>query len=328
MGKKAEWVSFKDIKEKVSIEDILSHYNLLEDLKRKGNELIGYCPIHDKNHYNKNSFRVNISKNIWYCFSCGAGGNILDFVAFMENIDIRQAGLLIKKWFEIDSREHKKLVKEKENSKEEEIGTEIENEKKEGNEEVNRPLTFKLKKLDADHPYLKERGLKEETIKEFGLGYCKRGLLKGRIAIPIYNEKGELVAYAGRYPGDPPEGESKYVFPLNFKKSYVIFNLNRVKDNDKEKELILVEGFFDVFNLWQAGVKNVVALMGTSLTKEQEELIVRYLGKDGRITLIFDSDEASKKATKEAAEKLIEKVYIKTVRLKDGIDLDRISKKI
>jgi len=316
MKKKAEWVNFKDIKEKVSIEDLLSHYNLLEGLRRKGNELIGYCPIHDKNHYNKNSFSVNTEKNIWHCFSCDAGGNILDFVAFMENVDIRQAALLIKKWFRIDSQKDEKMAKKEREGKKEEV-----------NEEMNKPLTFKLKNLDYDHPYLKERGIKKETIKEFGLGYCKRGILKGRIAIPIHNEKGELVAYAGRYPGDPPEEESKYIFPSNFKKSCVIFNLNRVKDNDKGKELILVEGFFDVFNLWQAGVKNAVALMGTSLSKEQEELILRYLGKGGRITLIFDSDEAGRKSVKEVIEKLIEKVYIKVIRLKEGIDLDKLSKK-
>jgi len=316
MKKKAEWVNFKDIKEKVSIEDLLSHYNLIEDLRRKGKELIGYCPIHDKNHYNKNSFSVNTEKNIWHCFSCDAGGNILDFVAFMEDVDIRQAGLLIKKWFKIDSQKDKELAKEKGKNKEEEL-----------NEEVNKPLTFKLKNLDFNHNYLKERGLKKETIKEFGLGYCNRGLLKGRIAIPIHNKEGELVAYAGRYPGDPPEEESKYKFPLNFKKNHVIFNLNRVKDNDKEKELILVEGFFDLFNLWQNGFRNTVTLMGTSLSKEQEELILRYLGKDGRITLIFDSDEAGRKSVKEVIEKLIEKVYIKVIRLKEGIDLDKLSKK-
>lgn len=313
MKKKAEWVNFKDIKEKVSIEDILSHYNLLEGLRRKGNELIGYCPIHDKNHYNKNSFSVNTEKNIWHCFSCGAGGNILDFVASMEDVDIRQAGLLMKKWFKIASQKDEKMDKKERGGKKEGV-----------NKEVNKPLTFKLKNLDYDHPYLKERGIKKETIKEFGLGYCKRGILKDRIAIPIHNEKEELVAYAGRYPGDPPEEESKYTFPPNFKKSLILFNLNRVEG--EEKELILVEGFFDVFNLWQAGVKNAVGLMGTSLTEEQEELILRYLGKDGRITLIFDSDESGKKAVKEAIEKLIEKVYIKVIRLKDGIDLDRLSK--
>jgi len=316
MRKKAEWVNFKDIKEKVSIEDLLSHYNLLEGLRRKGKELIGYCPIHDKNHYNKNSFRVNIPKNIWHCFSCGAGGNILDFVSVMENVEIRQAGLLIKKWFKIDFQKDEKMAKKEREGKKEEV-----------NEEVNKPLTFKLKSLDYDHPYLKERGIKKETIKEFGLGYCKRGILKGRIAISIHNEKGELVAYAGRYPGDPPEEESKYIFPPNFKKSLILFNLNRVECEEKEKELILVEGFFDVFNLWQAGVKNAVALMGTSLTEEQEELILRCLGKDGRITLIFDSDEAGKKAGKEIIERLIDKVYIRLIKLKSGIDLDNLSKK-
>ncbi|MBA7513764.1 DNA primase [subsurface metagenome] len=308
MKKKVEWVNFKDIKEKVSIEELLSHYNLLEGLRRKGNELIGYCPIHNKNHFNKNSFSVNTEKNIWHCFSCDAGGNILDFVAFMEDVDIRQAGLLIKKWFRIDSQKDEKMAK-----------------KKEEKEKENRPLTFKLKNLDSNHSYLKERGLKEEMIKEFSLGYCKRGLLKGRIAIPIHNEKGELVAYAGRYPGDPPEEESKYIFPPNFKKSLILFNLNRVEG--EEKELILVEGFFDVFNLWQNGFRNTVALMGSSLSKEQERLIIDYLGKNSRLTLFFDADESGKKADKEVIEKLIEKVYIKVIKLKEGIDLDSLSKK-
>jgi DNA primase len=175
--------------------------------------------------------------------------------------------------------------------------------------------------------YLVERGLKKETIKEFGLGYCKRRLLKGRIIIPIHNEKGELIAYAGRYPGDPPEGESKYIFPPNFKKSYVIFNLNRVRNSDKERELILVEGFFNVFNLWQNGFRNTAALMGTSISKEQEELIVEYLGKNGKLTLIFDPDEAGENAEREAIERLTERVYIKIVRLENGVDLGRISKK-
>lgn len=314
MKKKAEWVNFKDIKEKVSIEDLLSHYNLLGGLRRKGKELIGYCPIHNKNHYNKNSFSVNTGENIWHCFSCDAGGNILDFVAIVEDVEIRQAGLLMKKWFKIDSQKDEKMAKKEREGKKEEV-----------NEEVNKPLTFKLKNLDYDHPYLKERGIKKETIKEFGLGYCKRGILKGRIAIPVHDEKGELVAYAGRYPGDLPEEESKYIFPPNFKKSLILFNLNRVEG--EEKELILVEGFFDVFNLWQAGVKNAIALMETSLTEEQEELIVRYLDKEGRITLIFYPDEAGKKEGKEIIKRLIDKVYIRIIRLKGGVDLDRLSKK-
>mgnify|MGYP001029270800 CR=1 FL=1 len=319
MKPKTEWVNFKEIKEKVSMEDTLEHYGLLKGLKKRKDELVGFCPIHDEKHYNKNAFSVNTAKNNWHCFSCGAGGNILDFVAAMENVDIRQAGLLIQKWFGIVSEEDRKLTKEKRKIEKPEVKTEPE-------EVVNPALTFKLKNLDLNHPYLKERGLKEETVKEFGLGYCKRGLMEGRIVIPVHNEKGDLVAYAGRYPGDPPEEELRYKFPSKFKKSLAIFNLNRVKDKAKEKGLILVEGFFDVFNLWQAGYKNVVALMGTSMSDEQEKLIVEALGKNGKVILMFDPDEAGKKVSKEVVERLIDKVYLKIIRLKIGLEPDSLSK--
>ena len=322
MKSKTEWVDFKEIKEKVSMEDILDHYGLLKGLKRKKDELVGFCPIHDEKHYNKNAFSVNTSKNNWHCFSCGAGGNVLDFVAAMENVDIRQAGVLIQKWFGIVLEEDRKLAKEErkiEKPKEKE-------EKKEPEEVINPPLTFKLKNLNSNHSYLKERGLKKETVKEFGLGYCKRGLMKERVVIPVHNENGELVAYAGRYPGDPPEEESRYKFPPKFKKSLVLFNLNRVKDKAKEKGLILVEGFFDVFNLWQNGYKDVVALMGTSMSDEQEKLIVDTIGKNGKVILMFDPDEAGKKVTKEVIERLIDKIYLKIIRLKIGLGPDSLSK--
>lgn len=104
--------------------------------------------------------------------------------------------------------------------------------------------------------------------------------MKGRIAIPIHNERGELVAYAGRWPGKPPEGEPKYKLPPRFFKHLALFNLNRAKEF-AEKGLILVEGFFDVFELWQERRKNVVALMGTTLSSEQEGLLLETLGSDG-----------------------------------------------
>ena len=320
MKSKSEWVDFKEIKENVSMEEILDHYGLLKGLKRRKDELIGFCPIHDEKHYNKNSFCVSTVKNNWHCFSCGAGGNVLDFVAAMEKVSIREAGLLIQKWFGVVSEEDKKLVKEKRKIEE------PKEEKKEPGEVVNPPLTFELKTLDPEHPYLKERGLKEETIREFGLGFCKKGLMKGRIVIPIHNENGELVAYVGRYPGDPPKGESKYKFPPKFKKSLVVFNLNRLKDKTKDERVILVEEFFDVFNLWQAGYKNVVALMGTSMTDDQEKLIVEAIGGNGRVVLMFDSDEAGAKATTEVVERLIDKIYLKIIRLgQEGLQPDSLS---
>ena len=320
MKSKSEWVDFKEIKENVSMEEILDHYGLLKCLKKRKDELIGFCPVHDEKHYNKNSFCVSTVKNNWHCFSCGAGGNVLDFVAAMEKVDIRQAGLLIQKRFGVVSEEDKKLVKEKRKIEE------PKEDKKNPGEVVNPPLTFELKTLDPEHPYLKEKGLKEETIEEFGLGFCKKGLMKGRIVIPIHNENGQLVAYAGKYPGDPPEGESKYKFPTKFRKSLVVFNLNRLKDKAKDERVILVEEFFDVFNLWQAGYKNVVALMGTSMSDEQEKLIVEVVGGNGRVVLMFDSDEAGVKATTEVVERLIDKVYLKIIRLgQEGLQPDSLS---
>jgi len=321
MKLKTEWVDFKQTKEKVSMEEILGHYGLLKDLKRNEDELVGFCPIRDEKHYNKNAFCVNSSKNNWHCFSCGAGGNVLDFVCSMEDIDIRQAGLLIQKWFGIVSEQKRQLAKERKKVRKEKKETKPEQ------EIVNPPLTFELKALDRKHPYLKERGLKKETIKEFGLGYCKRGLMKGRIVIPIHNEKGELVAYAGRYPGDPPEGEPKYKLPQKFKKHLVVFNLNRVKDIAKDEELIVVEGFFDVFNLWQAGYKNAIALMGTSMSDEQEKLIVEAVGENGKVALIFDSDEAGRSGSQDALTRLVSHAYVKLVKpTEEGLGPDALSK--
>jgi len=246
----------------------------------------------------------------------------LDFVVAMESVNIRQAGLLIQKWFGMVSEEKGQLTKEEEK---------VEKGKKEAKDEeeiVNPALTFELKALDGKHPYLlRKRGLKKETVKEFGLGCCKRGLMKGRIVIPIHSEKGELIAYAGRYPGDPPEGELKYKLPPKFKKGLVVFNLNRVKDMGEDKGLILVKDFFDVFNLWQSGYKNAVALMGTSMSDEQERLIVQAVGEKGKVALMFDSDEAGRSGSEDALSRLVSQVYVKLVKLgEEGLQPDSLSK--
>ncbi len=336
MKAKTKWVDFKAIKEKVGMEDILKHYELFEELtERKNNELVGFCPIHDESQYNKNSFCVNTRKNAFNCFACGAGGNILDFVAQMEDVDIREAGLLIQEWFSLTPA--KKLAKKGERKSdptaakpESESETTAPKKEAPGSDQepvqVNPPLTFELKDLDQNHPYLKERGLNEETIKEFGLGFCSKGLMKDRIATPIHNENGELVAYAGRWPGEPPEGEPKYKLPPKFQKHLVLYNFHRAKEFAKEQGLILVEGFFDTMKLWQAGFKNVVALMGTSISDEQEQLLLEALAPNGKLCLMLDPDEPGERATREITEKLINKLYVKVVDLQeDGMEADSLS---
>jgi DNA primase len=139
--------------------------------------------------------------------------------------------------------------------------------------------------------------------------------MAGRMAIPIHNELGELVAYAGRWPGEPPEGEGKYKLPVGFHKSLVVYNLHRAKDYAKESGLIIVEGFFDCMRLHAAGFPNVVALMGSSMSEAQEERIVETVGPEGKVTLMLDEDEAGWKGREEALSRLSTRVYVKVIGL-------------
>jgi DNA primase len=192
---------------------------------------------------------------------------------------------------------------------------------------LNAPLKFALKSLDPDHAYLKERGFAPETIAAFGVGMCTgRGIMAGRIAIPIHNEHGELVAYAGRWPGNPPEGAGKYKLPTGFHKSLVVYNLHRAQEVAKKSGLIVVEGFFDAMRVWQAGFPNVVALMGSSMSEAQEELIVNAVGPHGLVALMLDEDEAGWKGSEEALARLSSRVYVWVIGLgEEGRQPDHLS---
>ena len=180
---------------------------------------------------------------------------------------------------------------------------------------INPPLKFAFKHLDTRHPYLKDRGLKETTIDVFGLGHhAGKGIMHNRVVIPIHNEHGELIAYAGRTPGDPPKGEGKYNFPPNFHKSLVLFNLHRAREHATEG-LIVVEGFFTVFEFYQRGRKNAVALMGSSMSKEQERLIVETVGSKGRVLLALDNDAAGRKGSEDAVNRLRSQVFVREMAL-------------
>lgn len=319
---KKNWVDFKEIKERVKIEDILSHYGIKLN-HGGGSELVGFCPFHEES---RPSFRVNTAKNVFHCFGCGAKGNVLDFVAQKESVDVRKAALLLKGWFDTSGGEKapynanevaKTGVGEAKNSKST-VGGEKSgvNQSDVDDPGENKVLTFELR-LEGDHPYFRKRGIDEELRKNFGLGYCNRGLMKGRIAIPIHNEKGELVAYAGRWPGDkPPEGEERYMLPPGFKKNLVLFNLHRVVGS---KHLTVVEGYWSVFRLHKLGIP-AVALMGLSLSKRQEELLVESGAR--RITVLLDGDDAGRTACGEILLRLSRRFLIKVVELPDGIQPD------
>jgi len=297
-----QWVSFEELKTRVSIEDVLDHYKVA-DLRRRRDELIGICPFHDET---RGSFSANVVKNIWQCFGCKRGGNIFDFVIEKGDAEnVRAAALLIADWFAV--RSDKPSAGERRSKPPKESAPRA---------TENKPLTFELQ-VDADHDYLKERDLGPETIAHFGIGYCNRGLMKDRIAIPIHNEQGELVAYAGRWAGEVPEGQDRYLLPADFHKSMELFNIHRVEL--ARKDIILVEGFFSVFKLWQHGMTNVVALMGSSLSDHQRDLLAFRLGSEGKAFLLFDDDEAGDACKRQCLEELADYLFVKSLRLPAGV---------
>lgn len=316
-----QWIDFNEIKAQAGIKDVLQKYGFADKLKQKGNELTGQCPIHDQSDYEKNSFSANTERNIWHCFSCGESGNVLDLVMAMEKTSVRKAAMLLQEWFDL-SAGHPSAERAKEEGKTKQPQKP---QPEQSGDTVNPPLDFKLKNLDSDHEYLHERGLTGEVISEFGLGYCNRGLMKGRIAIPIHNPDGELIAYAGRWPGDPPEGKPKYKLPAKFRKQAVLFNLHRIRLDENRPEVVLVEGFFDVFSLWQTGYQNAVAVMGTALSDQQAELLIETVGAGGRVKLLFDGDDPGIKGVKKARDKLIEQVYVQWIRLEADMQPDELT---
>ena len=327
---KAAWVDFKAIKSQVSIVQILERYGVLHTLAKSGNgdRLSGACPIHGGS--NKTHFRVSVSKNCWNCFGqCQSGGNIIDFVAKKEGVDFRDAAVLIQKWFPSTAQTRQAALEAPERQttmvvapvvSETRHVPVVEEQSENASGEVedhaeNKVLKFTLNKLDATHPYLRERGLTEETIATFGLGYCGKGLRRGYIAIPIHNMDGELVAYAGRWPGTPEEGVGKYKLPQGFRKNLELFNQHRAASCDSDAPLVVVEGYLDAMKLHQAGYERVVALMGSSLSAEQEERIVHLCKEDGRAILFLDNDESGRKGQADALLRLSKRLYVRTVNL-------------
>jgi DNA primase len=162
---------------------------------------------------------------------------------------------------------------------------------------VNAPLDFMLKNLDPDHPYLRERGFTRETIDHFELGYASRGLMQGRIAIPLRNAKGQLIGYAGRVVDDALicADIPKYRFPTprdhdgkryEFNKALVLYNGHGIEQ--PAEELIVVSGFSSVWWLWQHGHRQVVALMGSNCSPEQATAIVGMVPRSGRVRIFTD----------------------------------------
>jgi DNA primase len=324
------FVDFRIVKERVSIQAVLDHYNIrLRQVNR--NSLRGKCPLptHSSKE-SKESFCVNTDKNIWSCMSesCSSarqgkrGGNIIDLVAVIERSSIRDAAVKLHDWFLSSSIPATHTAVGNGSEAKTETGELVAEKKRElptAPEVVNKPLTFTLKDINHTHPYVQSRGLTEDTTTLFGVGFFPgKGMMAGRCVIPIHNEVGELVAYAGR---SIDATEPKYKVPTGFKKSHVLFNLHRVPEVGK-KGLIIVEGFFDCMHIHQAGYPFVVALMGASMSDEQEQLLVEHTGM---VILLLDGDDVGRAGAVAIAERLVHKVFVKVISLPAGKQPDQLS---
>jgi len=320
---KTAFVDFKAVKAAITMEQVLQHYGLLEKFKRGTDSLNGPCPIHKGS--NPTQFRVSISKNIWNCFSeCKHGGNVLDFIAEMENVSIHAAALKAIEWFNLDP-EAMAANSDKGESGETErlasapkVTTKPVSSPKPAppstpeNSAPNTPLKFRLDKLERNHPYLTEqRGLTPETIVDFGIGFCSKGMMADRIAIPIHNVKGEVVAYAGRFPGEPGEDTPKYKLPAGFRKSQELFNIDRAIKEPADLSLIIVEGFFDAMKLHQHGCRKVVALMGSTMSAAQEQLIRQHTNSRSHVIVMLDENEAGQAGREDIACRLSKFCFVR-----------------
>ncbi len=317
----SRFVDFKAVKAAVTMLQVLEHFGVAESFKRTGNSLSGPCPLHGGQ--NKTQFRVSLDKNCWNCFgTCNGGGNILDFVAKKVGCSLREAALKLCDWFQLPT-EEKSPQPNKDAAESQKMDTPPKAErppkaakpkKQEGDEDgPNKPLGFELQHLDAEHPYLLERGVNLESVAHFGLGYCQKGSMTGRIVVPIHNAEGQLVAYAGRWPGTPPDEETpKYRLPPGFRKAQEVFNLHRAMREAQSRPLYVVEGFFDCIWLWQHGIRRVVALMGSTLSPVQAALIQRIVTPDERIVVMFDEDDAGRAGREKAVHRLSLHCFVRT----------------
>jgi DNA primase len=298
------WINFKELRARLDFEQVLKHYGV--EVKRRGKQHHGYCPLPNHNgKRNSPSFSANLEKGIFQCFGCGAKGNLLEFSAMMENVDPKDgaafrkvAGELQKKFCaelgSISKQKDMAAQKKQPETKPKENVSAI----------VNQPLDFELKGLDSKHPYLLNRGFTQNTVDHFGLGFCSRGYLKDRVAIPLHDNDGKLVGYSGRVVDDSKIGEDnpRYRFPgererdgeiYEFRKTVFLYNAFRIKG--PVDDLIVVEGFTSVWWFFQNDFPNTVATMGADCSEKQGELILPLVKPGGSVWIMPDGDKAGER---------------------------------
>ena len=305
----------EEVRARNDIVDVISAY---VKLQRKGSSYFGLCPFHNEK---SPSFSVSPAKQMYYCFGCGAGGNVLTFIMEYENFTFQEALKYLADRAGIDLPEQEYSAEAK---KQQDLRTAILN--------VNRMAgTYHYYQLRSETgrpgmEYLKNRQLSDKTMQSFGLGYAgkysdglyhylkskgisdellrqsglmnvdeKRGMYDkfwNRVMFPIMDVNNRIIGFGGRVMGD---GKPKYLNSPEtkvFDKSRNLYGLN-VARTSRKKYLIVCEGYMDVISMHQAGFTNAVASLGTALTSQHASLLKRYTDE---VILSYDSDEAGIRA--------------------------------
>ncbi|MBN2526970.1 MAG: toprim domain-containing protein [Deltaproteobacteria bacterium] len=305
------WLDADEIKTKVSIKDVLEKYNLYPHMTQKGNRISGKSIVMPGVDL---YFSADLEKNIWNDFAGkpdGIPGNVIGLVQVLEKCSFREALVILHREF---------IAKTLETSETSEVGGE---ERKSSDEEKNastenEPFGRELKGR-TNIPSLLEKGIKEEASKSFGVVYCTSGLMKGRVAFPIRNTTGEVVAYAGRAVKSADEkNNGKYKLPNGFVKGKEIFNIDRLVHEPatrkavKDFGIIVTVGFTDVMKLVQEGFPNTISIMGHEMSEEQRKLLLSpSINPTRRLTLFFDNDELGNSSKRQIAASLIHEGFVR-----------------
>ena len=329
-----------ELKERSDISDIVSGY---VNLKRRGRNLVGLCPFHSEKTPSFNLYPENGS---FYCFGCGAGGDVITFVMKIENLDYIEAVKFLAQ---------RAGMEMPENTYDDGMGK-LKMRIFEANRAAARFFNKKLYEAEGKEglEYLYRRGLPDNIIRRFGLGYSPKSRFAlcdhlrklgftdteiiaanlafrsndgrrlvdrfaDRVMFPIIDLRGNVIGFGGRILTDQ---KPKYLNTSDtpaFKKSANLFSLNNAK-NTGSRTLILCEGYMDVIALNRAGFKNAVATLGTALTQEQAMLMKRYADE---VIICYDADEAGQKATARAIGLLRNAgLLIRVLNIPEGKDPD------
>ena len=338
------------LKEKLNITAVIASYVSLE---RRGGNYWACCPFH---HEKTPSFSINEADQYYHCFGCGESGDVIKFVREMENIDFMDAVKMLSERAGLQMPQTGF-----DNQKTVELKRKRDTLLKIMNDCAHFYLdNLNSGKAEEHINYILKRKIPSNIVRTFGLGaslnfhelpkfllskgYSKQDIIDsgavneadgrltdaqgGRLVFPVINAMDEVVAFGGRILKKTDFAKYKNTKEtILFNKSKTLYNINLLKKLRKTqtiKEVIMVEGYMDTISLYQAGFKNVVASMGTSLTQEQARLIKRYADT---VLISYDGDGAGQKANMRGLEILKgEGVNVKVVPLPDGLDPDDVIK--